>query len=241
MGRTAGAELSSLLLRASRRGAGPTSSTFLTACCNAGVWLRKFHDGMPQAGTSPVANDRDEFRRISEQKISEIERLWPIKGWWMALRESIERGLEATPEAFSRQATAHGDFWGGNVLCQPDGQVVVIDSFGVGRSPVYVDLAYFLLHLRATSAQIYSRGWWCSGVVLRECESAFLKGYDVRCPSGGRPLVLFQILVLLYKWASSIGRLEEMRGLEREYKRVTFAWRSRYYRQLIDGYVARLG
>ena len=110
---------------------------------------------MPQAGTSPVANDRDEFRRIFDQKISEIERWSPSEDWWMALRESIERGLDATPEAFSRQATAHGDFWGGNVLCQPDGQVVVIDSFGVGRSPVYVDRAYLLRHFHATSAQIF--------------------------------------------------------------------------------------
>jgi aminoglycoside phosphotransferase (APT) family kinase protein len=240
MERAKGEELGRLLLRASRRGARGTPETLVTACRNAGVWLRKFHDVMPQNETRPVASDRAEFSRIADRKIAELERWLPDESGWRELRESIEDGLARAPEAFEAQATSHGDFWMGNVLCQPDRRVVVIDTFGAGRGPIYIDLAYFLIHLQATPPQIYSRGRWCRDDVLQASESAFLAGYDATRPPGGGPLALFQILVLLYKWASSTHNLERARGLKLAYERTRLAWRSRYFRQLIERYRAEL-
>ena len=240
MERAKGEELGRLLLRASRRGARCAPETLLTACRNAGVWLRKFHEVMPQDETLPVASDRVEFSRIADRKIAELKRWLPDESWWKGLRESIEEGLDRAPEAFQAQATSHGDFWMGNVLCGPDQRIVVIDTFGAGRGPIYIDLAYFLIHLRATPPQIYSRGWWCREDLLRESEAAFLAGYDATRPPGGRSLALFQILVLLYKWASSIQNLEETRGLRLTYERARLAWRGRYFRQLIERYRAEL-
>lgn len=236
MERASGEELRSLLLRDSRRGARSTPDGLIEACHNAGAWLSRFHEVMPQKGTLGVADDPEEFRRICDRKIAELEKWLPDESWWRDVRDSIEAGLARSDEAFSARATAHGDFWMGNVLCEPDGRVVVIDTLGANFCPVYVDIAYFLMQLRAEPQQIYSWGRWCREDVLQACESAFLSGYGPTISPTGPSLPLFQILVLVYKWASSTRSLEETRGLGSLYKRATLAWRGRYFRQLIERY-----
>lgn len=234
MERSTGVDLATLTLRYSRRWASARTAPLLTACRSAGVWLRRYHDLMPLEGMSPVVSEGVEFREIADRRISTLERWLPDGPFWAGLRASIQNGLRRFPDAIALRGASHGDYWGGNILCEPDGRVSVIDTFGAGRGPVYLDLAYFLVHLRAAPLQIYSQGLWCSEDALRESRSSFLAGYGLDEGADRGALALFEILVLLYKWSASYAALDGKRSVARSLKRATLAWRSRYLRRLIE-------
>jgi aminoglycoside phosphotransferase (APT) family kinase protein len=233
--RVPGDELRSLLLRAHRLRATSAPPALVDACSSAGAWLRLYHDRMPQEGTPPLVPDAEAFGRVFDEKMRDVERQQPDPGWAKDLRRATEHALGLVTGEFDSK-TAHGDFWPGNVILRPDHRIAVIDTFAAGRAPVEVDIAYYLLHLRALSPQIHSQGLWSRHSVIDACESEFLSGYFAEAGFDQRRLALFQILVLLYKWAASTQAFEESSGLARTRKRATLAWRARFYRGLLDRY-----
>jgi Ser/Thr protein kinase RdoA (MazF antagonist) len=131
-----------------------------------------------------------------------------------------------------RTQRVHGDFWPGNVLVGPDGRITVIDTFGYGTTPRYEDIAYFLVHLRAMKPQMYTLGAWNRKEDADAWEAAFLAGYfgEDRIPIGA--IRLFELLALLYKWASAESVTRRTAGVRRIVKQVQLDWKRRFFRGL---------
>ena len=200
---------------------------------NAGTWLRMFHDRVRMEPGEIVFRSPHAVR---EQATAWLERVCPRPTAWCA--KLLNRLIDTT-DVLEDPPTAllHGDYWPGNVIVANE-RLGVIDAIGWARGPIWLDIAYFLLHLRAVDRQVRMQGiGWPADLVSR-AEEQFLHGYFGDQTFDRRALWLFKVLALLAKWARAEAVLSEARGLRRLGKHVTFPWKSRYYRTLLGRYEA---
>lgn len=198
--------LKTILAHTHRWRRSPNRPILTQAFRNSGAWLRFFHqsplpsNAQPQhIGDHPLAQS---IRRMSEY-LSEIsgERTF-FRRLASKADAAAERRLTAAPPA----GLAHCDYAPRNILVGPAAQISVIDTAARWQAPVYMDIAYFLVNLKATQTQIYSWGWMTSKRALATYEHAFLSGYfGTQIP--WQLLRLYELQSLIDRWAAITERL----------------------------------
>jgi aminoglycoside phosphotransferase (APT) family kinase protein len=134
------------------------------------------------------------------------------------------------------RATLHGDYWPGNILVS-EGKIGVIDVLGWADGPIWLDIGYYLLHLRAVDRQVWLHNVAWPEHLLQQAEHEFLAGYFGEEAIDSHALCFFQALALLAKWSRNAETLRESTGLQNTKKRALFLWRSVYFRSLMSSFL----
>ena len=220
------------LLAAHRFGAAGSSAARATPCQLAGAWLRRYHE-MPGVFDGPeLRADRASIVQCFNEALAFLsETAGPCSVFSRLAERLVALANAVLPDTLLTQRV-HGDFWPGNVLVGPDAQITVIDTFGYGATPRYEDIAYFLVHLRAMKPQMYTLGAWNRREDSNAWEAAFLAGYFGEDPIPIGAVRLFELLALLYKWASAESVTRRTAGVHGYVKQVQLDWKRRFFREL---------
>ncbi len=190
---------------------------------HAGVWLRVFHGTSDDYRlTDRVANQDELAALFVDFEVYLTERVGAPAG---AL---ARRAGARVPALLSTQlplAVGHGDFAARNTMIDRRGRVYVIDPMPRWRTPVFEDLARFLVGLRLHGLQVHSHGLAYGRGYLDAREQDFLAGYFGDRPIGARALHAYMPLVLLDKWSALTSqRMTSGRGVAR----ARAAWADQY-------------
>jgi aminoglycoside phosphotransferase (APT) family kinase protein len=167
----------------------------------AGRWLRILHD-------SPAATPL-----VRQQDRAEIVAAFEAYGEYIAsmthrdVASVVRIGSEAAGRLPDPLPTvlSHGDFAPRNILVGRRGQVAVIDLLARWKSPPYEDLATFLVALQTSRANAATRGI-LFGRAARHLEPAFLTGYYGSEPVPRDAIRVYELLLVLDKWAARAHR-----------------------------------
>jgi hypothetical protein len=173
---------------------------------NAGAWLREYHD-LDYARTRPPRR-----ATISDltQAIADYTRyLASATGdapFFRLVADRVERraaevSLPALPLGLS-----HGDFLARNVFVGAHDRVAAFDALPRWRVPIYEDLARFVMGIRSVGLQVISLGMAYKRLRLNQYEASVLEGYFPGGSSPIRTIQLYEMLILLDKWAALLAR-----------------------------------
>lgn len=195
----------------------------------AGEWLRIFHNRVSmQHGAQVYVLPSD----LLDQATIWLNNICPLEQAWCGrVQNRIAECVENLPEL--SRAILHGDYWPGNILVS-NGKIGVIDVLGWAEGPVWLDIGYFLLHLRAVTWQVWLHNATWPDHLLQKAEQEFLAGYFGEETIDPHARCLFQALALLAKWSRSVETLHKSTGLQRVKKRALFVWRRAYYQSLMS-------
>lgn len=173
---------------------------------NAGAWLREYHD-LDHLRTRPPR--RATMSELTEAIADYARYLASATGdapFFRRVAEHVDRraaevSLPALPLGLS-----HGDFLARNVFVAADDRVTVFDALPRWRVPIYEDLARFLMGIRSVGLQVISLGMAYDRLRLDHYEASVLDGYFPGGSSPVRTLQLFEMLILLDRWAALLAR-----------------------------------
>ena len=184
-----------------------SSATLEAAFRNAGAWLHAYH----ALHTHVQAETRHARRADFIESITPFtDFLTDAVGDAMFFQQvaltTTEQALDALPETLPL-GLGHGDFAMRNILVGPQGRVTLLDTLARWRTPIYEDVAYFLIALKTTWPQVLSQGLAFSASRLAHYEREFLSGYFGPEPVDFGVIRLFEIQALLDKWSATVARL----------------------------------
>ena len=201
-----------LVWKSARRWSSARQADVDRAVRHAGAWLREFHAFPPDENeTATLREDRADvvgalaaYGRFLEQELDDA------RSFADAVATASRRAPALLPTTLPL-GLGHGDFAPRNVFVSAEGRVTVVDMIGKWRVPIYEDLAYFITALRAAGPQRLTYGLALPRERLDRLERELLAGYfrDEEVPRGA--VTVFELLLLLDKWASFASR----RGTER--------------------------
>ena len=186
--------------------------TSAAAWSNSGGWLRAFHDALPGPGlpTSPSS------AALADLDASYRQVLGRDRAERALLAELHVVGGRVAAEALDAPwplATGHGDYTMRNVFASSSGRVTVFDPLPLWRVPVHEDLARFVVGMRMVGLQPLTRGAAYSRAHLDRNETAFLEGYFGRGEVPRRAVLGWQVLLLLDRWAATVGKADRRGGV----------------------------
>lgn len=230
------------LLRTSRLRAGRRETLDGTPWENAGAWLRIFSGQVTSLELAPVGQTPDEVGLLLQDFAAFLTDRIGSRPW---LEDVAASGVGLASETLPADlplATAHGDFTATNIFTTADGRVTVFDPLPLWRIPAYQDLATLIVGARVHPLQAATLGRALPKAALDDYEAAVVRGYFGTDPVPHGPLAVFQLLVLLDRWAALVSQ-RTARGRVRtgvQEARVRLA--SRHYeaeaRRLMDAVVA---
>ncbi len=201
---------------------------------HAGAWLREYH----RIGSLPHTSDRMKTRRefleaLAAQTGYLIDR-GENRTWLESLRSEMEGHARRSLDAEFKLATSHGDYAPRNLLIDPDNRVSVIDTLARWRTPIFEDVAMFLLGLRASAAQVVSMGAAYDLQSLRDLESQFLTYYFSGETVPLASVRMFEVLLLLDRWSAFTLRAQ---SAKRSGRKLYTSWRLITLRRFLTQYV----
>lgn len=194
-----GSTLKRELARASRLRPGGLPSSLGEAVERAGAWLRAYH-ALPMPNATARQSTAAEFVANVRRFAEHLARMTGRRRLFEDIARSAEGAASAFPDPVPLGLT-HGDFAMRNVLVTPTGEVAVLDTMAQWRSPIYEDLAKFHLSLRSTRPQILTAGLAFSPHRLGALNARMLAGYFDGAPVPSIQIRLYEVLLLLDKWA----------------------------------------
>ncbi|HET9522195.1 MAG TPA: phosphotransferase [Candidatus Limnocylindrales bacterium] len=197
----AGRPLPRLLLRSTlRQQPGPARPAALADA--AGAWLRVLHD-TPVGDSAPVRQGTPDELVACFAKFGEfLATAAPSRD----LARTLEIGRAAAADIRELPvAISHGDFAPRNILVDGQGRIAVIDLLARWQAPRFEDLAAFLLAMRTSRVNATTSGL-LFGRAIDRLEPAFLAGYFGSDPVPIREIRLYELLLLLDKWAARLAR-----------------------------------
>lgn len=228
----AGRPLARLLLGGTlQRRAGPRRPAALADA--AGAWLRVLHD-TPAGDAAPVRQGSPDELVACFTKFGEfLAAAVPSRDF----RRTIDIARAAAADiSLLPVAMSHGDFAPRNILVDGQGRIAVIDLLARWQAPRYEDLAAFLLAMRTSRVNATTSGL-LFGRAIDRLEPAFLAGYFGSDPVPLREIRLFELLLLLDKWAARLARRAKGAdggGLRARLIDRYFDARSRHLARLLD-------
>jgi hypothetical protein len=201
-----GKPLSALLARSGRVVPPPARPNLDAPFANAGRWLRRFQqlEGLAPAGARLATRAAvvEAIAGYADYLVPRIRTGTPLQRLAGATIDHAERRLPADLDL----GLGHGDFAMRNIIVASGQSVAVLDTRARWMTCVAEDPATLLVALRTNRMQSLTRGAALSSSLLARWERAFLDGW-----LGGQPLDrillrVFEVLVLLDKWASLVDR-----------------------------------
>lgn len=186
---------------------GKSSVELEAAFRNAGAWLHAYHalHTRVQAETRH-ARRADFIESITQFTDFLTEAVGDARFFQQVALTTTGQALDALPEGLPL-GLGHGDFAMRNILVGPQGRVTLLDTLARWRTPIYEDIAYFLIALKTTWPQVLSQGLAFSASRLAHYEREFLSGYFGPEPVDLGVIRLFEIQALLDKWSATTVRL----------------------------------
>jgi aminoglycoside phosphotransferase (APT) family kinase protein len=198
----------------------------------AGAWLRVLHD-TPAAVAAPVRQGTPDEVSSSFTEFGEyLASATPSRN----LERTIAIGRAAAADIGPLPvAMSHGDFAPRNILVDRQGRIAVIDLLARWQAPRYEDLAAFLLAMRTSRANATTSGL-VFGRAIDRLEPSFLAGYFGADPVPMRAIRIYELLLLLDKWAARLARRAngEGGGVQARLIDRYFDSRSRHLARLLD-------
>jgi hypothetical protein len=194
-----------------------------SAIVNAGAWLREFHQIPELAHTKSRHADRLGFGD-AVQLFTDVLIQTPGNAlFFQSIREKMDTvALRALPRELPC-ATAHGDFAPRNILVGENARVTGLDTQRRWKSPIYEDLAYFLMSVKLPALQVRSQGSLFSQRQLNHWEN--VPTVAVR---------LYELLLTLEWWAAINCRSQNGFWFSRMGLRLSNRYLFRHVGRLVD-------
>jgi hypothetical protein len=193
----------------------------------AGQWLRIFHALPPLEHTRARSAQRDDFLEAADRFSFNLAKAGFEERFFHDLPRRLGSLAAALPSKLPL-GLSHNDFAPRNILLAGDGRVTVFDTQARWKSPIYEDLAHFLIALQASGFQICTAGAWYDRRLLSRCEKAFLQGYFGDQAPPLTAVRLFQCLLFLERLAALVCRYRTAQGWRRTIKGCRWALWRRY-------------
>lgn len=198
-----GAQMNRLFMRLGRLSPSRPSDLVRVAVENTGAWLREYHNlGIPETETRQPrrADVLDLVHRYCDHLEDRVQNPH-FADLFQVVRAAANRALpDELPLGLN-----HGDFAMRNVVVGPEGRVSVFDTLALWRSPIYEDIAKFLLAMRFVRPQVYSHGLAFSETQLQVAEGWLLRGYFGDDPVPIASIRIYRLLLLLDKWSFELA------------------------------------
>lgn len=204
MGEVAGQPMTRLAYRLGRLHPRGPGSELRRAIGHAGAWLRAYHGLEPDQEQSRQSR-RDEVIDLIHRYCDHLGGRLARRPWFHRLAGTLEDAAASVLPPRLPLGLAHGDFAMRNILVEPGGRVVVLDTTAMWRAPVYEDLAKFAVAMRTSRAQTYSHGLALSPARLRAAHGWLLTGYYGHASVPMEPIRLYVVLLLLDKWSFELA------------------------------------
>lgn len=197
---------------------------------NAGAWLCKFHS-MPAVQSVKVThNGRRLDFVITINKL--VDFLIDADHRNLYLRQiaaqTVQDAMQSLPEELPL-GLRHGDYGLSNILADVDGKVTVLDTPAICHSPIYEDLAYLLIGLKAKWSQVLSLELAYDSHQFALYEREFLAGYFGQSPIPYRIIRLYEVQALLVRWSGKSFVLKEQSAGRNEFWKETQLWLMRRF------------
>ena len=203
---------------------------------NTGAWLAAFH----QMKWPPHARERFARRDEWVASIEELaEFLIEQQGEAIFLRALAQRAGELARRFLPPTlptALAHSDFAPRNILVGPVERITVLDTPARWWAPTYMDVAYFLVGIKASRAQIYSQAWAFGQHDLMDWECHFLAGYFGKSIPWSA-VRLFELQTAMDRWAALAERGTEGSMPRTLAGRMWYACRAPWMARFFRGYL----
>jgi hypothetical protein len=171
---------------------------------NAGAWLRAYHALPKQDQVTARHTQRADFVELVIKFTGFLGNALGDEPFFQGIASTtVANALEVLPESLPL-GLRHGDYAMRNILAGFNNRVTVLDTLARWRSPIYEDIAYFLIELKTNRLQVLSQGLAFSSERLGRYEREFLVGYFGRQPIPYSAIRLYEVLVLLNKWSSRV-------------------------------------
>lgn len=206
------------------------SSGLALAFRNAGTWLATFHS-MPAVQSVKVIHNgqRSDFIATINNLVDFLSTVDPRNMFLQQIvAKTVEDALQIMPEELPL-GLRHGDFGLSNILAGGDGRITVLDTPAICHSPVYEDLAYLLVGLKARWSQVLSLKLAYDSQQLALYAQEFLFGYFGQTPIPYRILRLFEVQALLVRWSSKIFVLREQSDGKNKFWKEFQMWQMRRF------------
>lgn len=226
-------DMKSLLKHSTRFHSIRNQKTLNQGFVNTGAWLRELHKLPALEHTEDRHEDRECFvhavMRFTEGLSQQTGNCSFFHNISRRLAESAQRIL---PDRLPC-AIIHGDFAPRNILIRSDSRVTVFDTQRRWRAPLYEDLAYLLLSIKAPGPQVRSQGVLFQRGQLASWEAAFLKGYFANTQIPLAAVRLYECLLTLEWWAAINFRHRDGNLRQRLGVKLSNRYLSRYMQSLL--------
>lgn len=190
------------------RAAGPDELALVFR--NAGAWLCKFH-AMPTVQPVKVTHNgqRLDFITTVNKLVDFLIEADPRNVFLQQIAEkTTQDARQILPEELPL-GLRHGDYGLSNILAGLDGKITVLDTPAICHSPIYEDLAYLLVGLKAKWSQVLSLKLAYDSRQFALYEREFLCGYFGQSPIPYRIIRLYEVQALLVRWSRRVFMLKE--------------------------------
>jgi O-antigen/teichoic acid export membrane protein len=177
---------------------------------NAGAWLSKFH-AMPAVQPVKVTHNgqRLDFITTIDKLADYLIKADPKNAFLQQIAAKTKQdAMQLLPDHLPL-GLRHGDYGLSNILAGQDGKVTVLDTPAICCSPIYEDLAYMLVGLKAKWSQVLSLNVAYDSRQLALHEQEFLFGYFGPSPIPYKIIRLYEVQALLVRWSRRVFALKE--------------------------------
>jgi aminoglycoside phosphotransferase (APT) family kinase protein len=199
-----GKSLKHLFAQLSRLHPGAPSQTLRTAVENAGAWLRRYHQ-LDITGTVERHASRVDFEANVQRYCSHLGVVLGQPSVFADLASQVITIANRLLPAQLPLGLAHNDFAMRNILVADGGRITVFDTTAVYRTPVYADLAKFVITTRLSRVQAYTHGAAFSESRLQLADRWLFAGYYGKEPAQELQIRLYALLMLLDKWSFELA------------------------------------
>lgn len=198
---------------------------------NAGAWLKHFHSFAPREGVQVAYTKASDYLDALQSYCGYLSDMLKQAQHFQAINDQIGEMASKTLPSTMPSARLHNDFTMRNILVSESGAVTVIDTLSKWQSPIYEDLAYFLLRLRTNQIQVFTQGMAYSDSWIDDCATAFLKAYFGEEKIPNDILNMYQALALLDQWTSQVESLSRNRKIQ---NRLRLTLINRHYQSILE-------
>jgi hypothetical protein len=210
------------------RASGPNNLAL--AFRNAGAWLCKFHS-MPTIQPVKVIHNgqRVDFIATINKLVDYLINADPRNLFLQQIAAKIVKdAMQILPEELPL-GLRHGDYGLSNILVGLDGKITALDTPAVCHSPIYEDLSYLLVGLKAKWSQVFSLNLAYDSRQFPLYEREFLSGYFGQSPIPSRIIHLYEVQSLLVRWSSRIFMLKKQSAGKNKFWKEFQLWRMRQF------------